>query len=426
MKYIKKADILSATIKFKGKEIEVKNKDFVNGVYQLAKGGDLSEYKYIPKRDVISFNTKNGVLKDTVNGIYVKKSVLENTKQKPVTKTQKPASTGKTNLDVKPSEKFQTKNDDLSKFFEALENAKSAKENKAKKSEINSILNRADIFAKVIEVDYPELVPKLAYGIMWYNSSVPKSFKYSIDFALDDGADNPLVKSILKIFKEIDYQAPKLKKVTDKNPIKSKQTQKLLGDFTGNDDLRPQMLATSLDKGYAVSTNAHIFLAVYDKSLKNKDELVCMTDKCKKVYGTKYPTKIKDDIIYPNWRPIIPNSYNLKSIKINAEKLYQILSKVNRYELYNPTTQAIRFKIGDTVYGFNNTFLLQCLKAMIILGKNDLFIQYGDSNNRAIIITDEKEFNLNFRDSSFALCMPVMLLDSKAPIALNTEGEFID
>lgn len=73
-KYILKADIKTVTLKRNGKEVIYKGADVLNGANILAKGGDLtSKANYIPKRDVVEVELKDGSKVKPVNGYWIKK-----------------------------------------------------------------------------------------------------------------------------------------------------------------------------------------------------------------------------------------------------------------------------------------------------------------------------------------------------------------
>jgi hypothetical protein len=89
-KYILKADIKTVTVKRNGKEITYKGADVLNGANVLAKGGDLtSKANYIPKRDVVEVELKDGSKVKPVNGYWVKKGA------EPVGVESTPTSSGK-------------------------------------------------------------------------------------------------------------------------------------------------------------------------------------------------------------------------------------------------------------------------------------------------------------------------------------------
>ena len=73
-KYILKADIKTVTVKRNGKEVTYKGDDVLNGANVLAKGGNItSKANYIPKRDVVEVELKDGSKVKPVNGYWVKK-----------------------------------------------------------------------------------------------------------------------------------------------------------------------------------------------------------------------------------------------------------------------------------------------------------------------------------------------------------------
>lgn len=428
MNYIKRADINSAIIKYNGKNFVVDEKDFINGIYQMGKGGTLSEYKYIPKRDIVSFDTKKGKIKNNLNGIYIKRSVLDSLKQKATPQTKKiktATTTSKSNvigLNIKPSEKFKTNNEDLKLLFENLEKAKKAKDDKASKSVINQYLNFVDEIVTVVLREYPELSPEVAYALFWYNSNVSKLYRYDIGFYVD--GNELLINDYVKLFKQVDFKAPVIKRIDDKNVLQSKDLQKLLGSFASRDYLQPSRTGTSLDKGYAVSTNAHFMLVVYDSKLKNKNEVLCFSDFCKKNYGAKVNAK------YPNWRSVIPDASSFKTKKIDALGLYDILSKIDKYQIYNPITKIVKIKIEDEMIGFNLGLFYQCLEAMLKLNGKDLYIHYRKPN-QAILLTSNKSFNFlpisTESKDNFTLCMPVFITnDLYIPMTLDLNGKIIN
>ena len=73
-KYIDHDDIKSVTLKLKGKVVTIAGKDVLNGANLMEKGGDLSKIaNYVPKRDVVEVELKDGSKVKPVNGYWVKK-----------------------------------------------------------------------------------------------------------------------------------------------------------------------------------------------------------------------------------------------------------------------------------------------------------------------------------------------------------------
>ena len=73
-KYIDHDDIKNVTLKVKGKELTFKGSDVLNGANILESGGNLT-YKanYVPKRDVVEVELKDGSKVKPANGYWVKK-----------------------------------------------------------------------------------------------------------------------------------------------------------------------------------------------------------------------------------------------------------------------------------------------------------------------------------------------------------------
>lgn len=73
-KYINHNDIKTVTLKRNGKEVTYKGDDVLNGANVLADGGDItSKANYVPKRDVVEVELKDGTTVKPVNGYWVKK-----------------------------------------------------------------------------------------------------------------------------------------------------------------------------------------------------------------------------------------------------------------------------------------------------------------------------------------------------------------
>jgi hypothetical protein len=98
-KYILKSDIKTVTVKRNGKEVTYKGDDVLNGANVLAKGGDISsKANYIPKRDVIEVELKDGSKIKPVNGYWVKKG------SEPVGAEPTPASSSSNETKVKETQ----------------------------------------------------------------------------------------------------------------------------------------------------------------------------------------------------------------------------------------------------------------------------------------------------------------------------------
>lgn len=99
-KYVLKADIKTVTVKRDGKEVTYKGSDVFNGANILMNGGELSKKAfYVPKRDVVEVELKDGKKINPANGYWVKKDAKPIDSEgaatknvaKPITRIQKDA-----------------------------------------------------------------------------------------------------------------------------------------------------------------------------------------------------------------------------------------------------------------------------------------------------------------------------------------------
>jgi hypothetical protein len=73
-KYINHDNIKTVTLNRKGKEVTYKGADVLNGANVFAEGGDVSsKANYVPKRDVVEVELKDGSKVKPVNGYWIKK-----------------------------------------------------------------------------------------------------------------------------------------------------------------------------------------------------------------------------------------------------------------------------------------------------------------------------------------------------------------
>lgn len=399
MKYTPKYKIKSVKFTHNGKDYNVDGSKVLSGIYQYAKGGKLADYTYIPKNRVKEFLTKDGSVKKHSNGVWVLSSVLKTaptkTAKKPVAKTTKTSKKpmAKSGALIPPSEKYKGKKNMPVKAFEVAEEMVAMKKAKAK---ISSIRSKTNLLDKELtqNKDFKEWHEPLAYTVLWYNANMPLNLAFEIL-----GRQEYYGEGVINAYKEEFKKAPdvtgRVSKIKTGNFMSNSAEQKLSKSFASKDTLRPQLMHTYIDNGYAVSTNAHILLGIYDKSLKGKEEFL---------------TDPKTTSSYPKWRGVVPNTYSTTTKKINAQRLYDFLLKAKKYNAYDPTVKGIVIKINDdNNFGFNIDYITQSLKAIMSLGK-DVYVHYQDTiTNRAIIFTNIENWDLDKENSSFALTMPIMV-----------------
>ena len=428
MKYTPKYKIKSVKFTHKGKQYDVKSSDILSGVYEYEKGGKLKDYTYISKNDVKEFITNDGSIEKHSNGIWVlskvlketpKKAIKKSTPKKEIKKTttnKKSVSKAKIGTLLTPSEKFKGKKNMPVKAFEDAENMVEMKKAKVKKSEIMKL---QDSLFKILQSEkYSEDSHEpLAYTVLWLNFNMPMSYGFAI-LNEQDIYGLGLIEAYKKEFKNFPDVSKKVIKIKTGNFTSNLIEQKLSKDFAGNDDLRPNMKFTYIDDGYAVSTDAHKLLAIYDKSLLGKEEF----------FGGKDELwKLGKMAKYPKWRQVVPNKYVLKTKKINAQLLYNFLLKAIKYKATSGYSYGIIIKINEeTSIGFNARLLIESLGTSMKFGDNVYLHYIEDAKQKAVVFSNIEDWDLGKPDSTFVLLMPIMV-DNNSNEAyliydLNTES----
>jgi len=428
MKYTPKYKIKSVKFTHKGKQYDVESSNVLTGIYEYEKGGKLKDYTYISKNDVKEFVTEGKIIKTHSNGIWVlskvlketpKKAIKKSTPKKEIKKTttnKKSVSKAKIGTLLTPSEKFKGKKNMPVKAFEDAENMVEMKKAKVKKSEIMKL---QDSLFKILQSEkYSEDSHEpLAYTVLWLNFNMPMSYGFSI-LNEQDIYGLGLIEAYKKEFKNFPDVSKKVIKIKTGNFTSNLIEQKLSKDFAGNDDLRPNMKFTYIDDGYAVSTDAHKLLAIYDKSLLGKEEF----------FGGKDELwKLGEYAKYPKWRQVIPNKYVLKTKKINAQLLYNFLLKAIKYKATSGYSYGIIIKINEeTSIGFNARLLIESLGTLMKFGDNVYLHYIENAKQKAVVFSNIEDWDIGKPDSTFVLIMPIMV-DNNSNEAyliydLNTES----
>jgi hypothetical protein len=204
---------------------------------------------------------------------------------------------------------------------------------------------------------------------------------------------------------------PLPKKITLSYPLKENdKIMKLLGEFSGKDDLRPAMTFVSIKDGELVSTNAYYLIRLMDPTTKGENELVCESKSCQNIKKTdlKYPDVNR---VIESFEADFSDSYDFvdlyESLMQAREDAYE---KLQRRSKNTFIVTNVEFKNNDIA--FDSGILLQALKGAISLGMQKGFISYSEAENRAIVLTpskvttDSKYRVLGGKD--LILVMPVM------------------
>ncbi len=413
MKYTPKYKIKSVKFTHKGKQYDVESSNVLTGIYEYEKGGKLKDYTYISKNDVKEFVTEGKIIKTHSNGIWVlskvlketpKKAIKKSTPKKEIKKTttnKKSVSKAKIGTLLTPSEKFKGKKNMPVEAFEIAENIVEMRKAKAKKSEIMKL---QDSLSEILrsEKNFKDWHEPLAYTVLWLNFNMPMTYGFAI-LTEQSTYGLGLIEAYKKEFKNFPDVSKKVVKIKTGNFTSNIIEQKLSKDFAGKDDLRPNMKFTYIDDGYAVSTDAHKLLGIYDKSLLGKEEF----------FGDKDELwKLGKMAKYPKWRQVVPNKYVLKTKKINAQLLYNFLLKSIKYKATSGYSYGIVIKINEeTSIGFNARFLIESLGAIMKFGDNVYLHYIEDAKQKPVVFSNIEDWDIGKPDSTFVLLMPIMVYD---------------
>jgi len=204
---------------------------------------------------------------------------------------------------------------------------------------------------------------------------------------------------------------PLPKKITLSYPLKENdKIMKLLGEFSGKDDLRPATTFVSIKDGELVSTNAHYLIRLMDPTTKGENELVCESKSCQNIKKTdlKYPDV---DRVIESFEADFSESYDFvdlyESLMQAREDAYE---KLQRRSKNTFVVTNVEFKNNDIK--FDSGLLLQALKGAISLGMQKGFISYSEAKNRAIVltpsqVTTESKYRV-LAEKDLILLMPIM------------------
>jgi len=378
----------NATIIYEGKEYLVSSDDLITGAYKLAEGGLTDNYIYIPKRNVVKITTKDGeTLKNTVNGVWVKKSYFSSDESK---------SSGK----YEPSQ--------ATKVF-AYKLTELSKDKEMKKSFKDRLI--ADFSTN------PEFLDDLKYevennvsglAIKTYATAIKDVSKNNKGIVAKDltvyGNFN-----VINLFPEEFLKAPILSKKSIAirgNILDNELILNELNKFTSEDKYRQAMTSIQFDGMDVVATDANILI-----HLKNEVEVekqsICMSKLCKEVKGNTER--------FPAWRDIIVKNLDdskYKSHTFDLDKLILFTNWINNYySVTDYTLRGISLSTKNGEIAFNPELLLKALGMLKVLGIKKP-IMYYENYNRAVYFGEEGKLKGDPLNDNFILVMPMMAMNS--------------
>jgi hypothetical protein len=215
---------------------------------------------------------------------------------------------------------------------------------------------------------------------------------------------------------------PNIKKIDFAPTPSSENLAKITDLFTDKDMLRPILSGVNfnLEDEEIEVTNAHILLLIKEKPHVSQSG-VYVIGKTKEWYLKKAEnTKEDSDGLvklegkYPLVQRILPNEFDFV-FSIDAEKFLRYANASEYFSNEYTNQIVIGFKIDDehiSSYGVNSNMLASCLKAMLMLGYNEIDVCLSESKNRAICLVpkgNSRKVSQRSLTTDLTLLMPLRL-----------------
>lgn len=188
------------------------------------------------------------------------------------------------------------------------------------------------------------------------------------------------------------------------------------------------LIGTNFSNNSACSTTAYILLATNDTSSGRTGD------------GTYVPLvkgiQKKIDVIYPNWRGVIPDYPDKGSMfKVNTNRLYDFLMNVSEYGITKQNNEGqfiVGIQFGDiredgikVIQYFDAEYLATCIKALWQLGEDNLFFfkPIGDAMRLHIIAPDYPYMVNGNPATDFAGIMPIRITEGENVMLYNCEND---
>jgi hypothetical protein len=215
---------------------------------------------------------------------------------------------------------------------------------------------------------------------------------------------------------------PNIKKIDFAPTPSSENLAKITDLFTDKDMLRPIYSGVNfnLEDEEIEVTNAHILLLIKEKPHVSESG-VYVIGKTKEWYLKKAEnTKEDSDGLvklegkYPLVQRILPNEFDFV-FSIDAEKFLRYANASEYFSNEYTNQIVIGFKTDDehiNSYGVNSNLLASCLKAMLMLGYNEIDVCLSESKNRAICLVpkgNSRKVSQRSLTTDLTLLMPLRL-----------------
>jgi len=216
---------------------------------------------------------------------------------------------------------------------------------------------------------------------------------------------------------------------------KNNNLAKITDLFVGTDDLRPNMMGAYFDvtNNAIVATNANIMLHIDEKPTIKEDE-ICILGKNTKKFSeldennSKNLQAIKDgclkvDANYPAWTRVIPRDFD-NIVTVKTEEVYKFCKILVENKLTPPITNHILLLNEKLKLGITAVFLVDSLKAMLLLGYKEVDFCFQEDANRPIMILPKGNARKisaasDNIETDFVLIMPVGLDSDRFSVNYN-------
>jgi hypothetical protein len=188
---------------------------------------------------------------------------------------------------------------------------------------------------------------------------------------------------------------------------------KVIQNYCGVDDLRPVMTAIHYDEKSIVATNAHMLIALPNKTKlrgtkPSPNSIEFMGGSIKEI------EKDLSTMKYPTYEVVIPVIGERKRGEKEPQEthIHKVdLAKIKQYcqvaiNFANGTTKQGVFKYGGGEIGFNMEFLENIVDSLMMLGYKEIFA-FLTVPNRAIVFSPNKNYRVG--EDLICLLMPVMV-----------------
>lgn len=252
---------------------------------------------------------------------------------------------------------------------------------------------------------------------------LPKNKReYCFDLFERNDLFEKLDKNVFYYLPENLKKEPNVKKIDFAPTPSSENLAKITDLFTNKDMLRPIYSGVNfnLEEEEIEVTNSHILLLIKEKPHVSESGVYVIGKTkewyLKKAENTKEDSNglVKLEGKYPLVQRILPNEFDFV-FSVDAEKFLRYANASEYFSNEYTNQIVIGFKTDNehiNSYGVSSTLLASCLKAMLMLGYNEIDVCLSESKNRAICLVpkgNSRKVSQRSLTTDLTLLMPMLL-----------------